>query len=636
METPLSATVWKMRKGRDGGRLSLDFDQDLGAGVNLAKPASREMRTVVVETVAAYGSHMGYDMARGAEVYALLRTTFDLLRWLNTEGIHLAAVGPTEAFRYAEHCVAERRPRRMERRLFCDASGKHLLAAKEPPVPSDSADEDGADSPTSRISAAHLFTLLKPLALLWRFRSRLPIRLPEDPFPDGLYAVAKRLKLSDGEGPLVPLASGAHLLNGATQWIETLGPLVLAAERARRTSAGYRNRAAFDDCVEQLNQAAHQLGMDIEVVAKVPDAQLRTERMVPFETVLCVVIPHAFLVVSSTYTLARPVEVMKLKTDCLDGSETTGYWQERYIAKRVRAPRNAPVPPVVVAGVELLTELYAERRVASQTNRLLPRRLTNGESNLIAFSSQGLNQLARIVGVPLEFDAATGRTYRWSFAPGQFRRFAACLWVYRFDLPVAALSLAMFHFNSACTRVYLRSKAFRSWVETDSRRLTLDLIEQVAAGSSEFAGLQSVRFKRYVSFLRTTMQLSSVDKAAKLAATRLTDDAGLVASPNAWGFCLAPRNVARQRHAQCMRQGIGVVGEDGKPDSTASHPGVCCACRYFLTHRQRLPYLRKALARQQSVASHKRTKPKERELASRRVIHIKEVLGNLEAGASAA
>jgi hypothetical protein len=265
-----------------------------------------------------------------------------------------------------------------------------------------------------------------------------------------------------------------------------LGPAVALARRARQTT----DRTIRAQSLVDLNAKVAETGFDLVVVGGKHAAPAEPNH-VSIESMVSDVLPHAYMVLCGSMTLARPAEVMGLECDCITGGEHGGYWQTRHIAKGLRQDRGAPVPASVVSATKLMLELFEHRRAQSSTSKLLPKRPTTTApgTRLIAFTSDGLNRLARIVRVPPEGEGETKAF--WHFTPKQFRGLGAACWVYRFDLPVAALSVFMFHNDWCITGYYLQDKPTRKWLAEHQRRFSLDMVEKAASGAAGFVGLQS-------------------------------------------------------------------------------------------------------------------------------------------------
>jgi hypothetical protein len=277
-----------------------------------------------------------------------------------------------------------------------------------------------------------------------------------------------------------------------------------------------------------------------------------------------------------------------------------------------------------------MRELFEQRRDKLGTDNLLPKRPVGKTptTRLIAFTSEGLDRLARIVQVPPEGDGTTSTA--WHFTPKQFRALGAAAWVYRFDLPVAALSVFMHHNDWCMTGYYLQDKPTRKWVAEYQRRFSLDMVEKAASGAAGFAGLQSKRLNRLVSRLRVTLQVS-VGDAAKRVARALVDDLNIIVSPNAWGYCFAVPGQRSERRAQCMRRGIGRKTPEGRIDSTASQASICCGCRFFGSSASRLPYMQRELSKTEERAHSGRT-PEERALERDRAQVLRGVIVDVQQG----
>lgn len=620
MDAHLYSNVWPLLRNRDLAVVRFSFHQELGDGFRLSDPSHAHWRETMVEAIAAYAADCGLAKRDGMAVYSLARKFVRLYKWLQATGTPLSVVDSTVAFEYAKYLVESLEGRTASySRDDCDVDEQDVDDA------SDSESDEAETSERTLITSESLRALLHPLVILWQFRTRLPTSISDDPFPDGTGAVAKALDLKKGEGELAPLASGCHLLYGAIRMLSGVGPLAAVAYRNRRSS----DREARAQNFAALNAKISELGFDLAVVTK-KHAGAAQPNHVTLESLVSDVLPHAYMVLVGTMSLARPVEVMGLKSNCISGGEHGGYWQTRRIAKGLRQDRGAPVPAIVVTATALMRELFEHRRGKLGTDHLLPKRPTEQapSARLIAFTGAGLDRLARIVRVPPEGDGTTSTV--WHFTPKQFRGLGAAAWVYRFDLPVAALSVFMFHNDWGITGYYLQDKPIRKWCAEYQRRFSLDMVEKAASGAAGFAGLQSKRLSRLVSRLRVTLQVS-VGEAAKRVARALVDDLNIIVSANAWGYCFAPPGQRSERRAQCMRQGIGRKQPDGRIDSTASKASICCGCRFFGSSASRLPYMQRELSKTEERARSGRT-PEERALERDRAQVLRGVIEDVQRG----
>lgn len=612
MDVDLYADTWPLRRSRDLAIIRFSFHEELGNRFRLSDPSHADLRATMVETIAAYASHHGFGKDDGDTVYYLARKFLRLFRWLEAQGNLLTAVTAAVARQYAAYLVQA---------ATQQGHPSDMPIAGLDVEPSGQVGLD--DEACPRMAAATLQSLLLPLPLMWQFRSRLPLQLAEDPFPDGTGVVARAMGLTNRHGEIPSLESGCHLLHGAIKVLTELGPLVASDFSEERAARRYD-----PDTFYQVNAKAVSLGLNLVVAGRRQSGD--PPKLMGLHSIVSDVLPHALMVVAGILAFARPGEVMALKEGSISGGEHGGYWLTRRIGKNYKQDRGVPVSVEVVQAVQVMELLLRDRRDLQVTDMLLPkRRIRSGVGvHLITFTSAGLNRLARIVGVPHE--VVDGKSTAWHFEPKQFRMFGACCWVYRFDLPVTALSVVMFHFDWTTTSYYLREPTIRRWVEKFQRRFSLEFVEKAASGSVGFAGLQSKRLVRLVSRLRMTMHVST-SEVVKRVGRALVDDQNLVVMPNAWGYCFAPSGIRHERRSQCMKEGIGRVGSDGRIDSTASRAGVCCGCRFFGSSKSRVPYLHSELKRTEGRACSPRLNETERGLERQRAILLRNLIDELGA-----
>lgn len=621
MDGDLNADIWVLQR-RDLSLIRFSFHEEVGNGFRLSDQSHEPLRHTMVEAIAAYASHQGFSKDFGESIYYLARGFLRLFRWLEVNGIPLTAVSSTVAMRYASHLVntAGEQGRQAEMPEAESVDLNHRIEF----APNDDEENECGDKPNAtakRLAATSLQAALKPLIILWQFRDRLAMHLPEEPFPDGTGAVAKFFDLDDGHGEIIPLASGCHLLFGAIKLLNELGPLVISA-------ASKETHAYPVGHFDLLNDEARRLGLNLHVVGR--SSKPCDPHVHNIQTVKSEVMPHALLVVLGVLAVARQGEIKELKINSISGSAEGGHWITRRIGKNYREDRGAPVSPDVVKAVQIIESLLADRRAQLSTNALLPKRPFGNKqaTRLITFTSDGLNRLARIAGVPME-KTETEQSF-WHFTPKQFRTFGACLWVYQFELPVAALSAAMFHFDWTMTSYYLNDPTMRSWVDKFKRRFTLEFVEKAATGGEGFSGLQSKRLTRLVARLRVTMRLTTED-AVKRVVKAIAEDPNMVVRPNAWGYCFAARGVRQERRAQCMKAGLGRIGPDGFIVSTASSASVCCGCRFFGSSHSRVAYLRAELKRVDARTISPRLNEQAKILEMQRAVLLNKLIGELNA-----
>ncbi|WP_156392277.1 MULTISPECIES: hypothetical protein [unclassified Roseateles] len=624
MHSQIDDAIWIFTRAPDLGRLSFSLHQDLGNGFYLDDPSHslwRDSMNVALERV---GATHGYGIRDGSTMYYHALHFVAYFRWLVQNNFDVQDVTPEVADLYAKHC-----------------SKRLTIGSPEPGCPletevrADDIDADESDgdqaSNTSHETLANdasastdrVLKLLNPLIHLWEARDLLPFELGVNPFPNGAHTLAKTYgSTRQNSSPLIPLEVGAAMLRTAIVWLEQLGPLILKAQAApckRVKVAIYR----------EIVRAAKIAGINFDIDYKGRERKDDSLPVLQFVTITEKLLPHAFFVVISSLTLARPGEISGLEAGCISGTEESGQWAARYIEKNYRQTRSSPVHPTIARGILLFEELYRARRLRMSSKFLLAKqskRIT-GRVTLKAFDGPTLDLLAALANLPMATDSASNQ-FRWNFTPRQFRRFAAVLWANRFELPVAALSVAMFHFDFVRTSVYLANADFIEWSTAASRVLTSQIVESVAAGSMEYAGQQSERLKRLTHRLRTSMRAST--EAPEKTAARIFLETGIVAKPNAWGYCFCGSGQNHIRRARCLNEGVGAVDLDGRPNSEASSPGICSGCRFLATHKTRLPYLTDCLEKTIAVATSPSTSSEQRALAAERQKNLAAVVDKLK------
>lgn len=621
LESPASVT-WRLLNDHTGGFLEFSFNQALSEHFSLIDPSHETWRVSMVESIVRYASRRGYGEFGGGTIYYLCLSFVTLFKWLVSNGIDIRSINQGVADDYAKF-IATHGDASLLGSLDDDDEEEEEEEEEEDTETSQAKDSGKKTTSRKRLTATTLLRYLMPLRLLWEARSLLPFSMIENPLPSGGHVLATKYGIAGQPSKLISIELGASLLKVSVDFLIQFGDLIADAYLTPSDE-----RAPL---LRKLNQQLQDFGYKLEISNKLPKSPGAIPHIALFE-VIETFLPHCFFVLVASFTLARPGEVSTLPENCIGGKEESGYWVARYIEKNYKQTRGFPVHPYIQKAVELFERIFGDRREELRTSLLFPKRPGNlGQKSVRhkTFDSPGLRALID-VAKGHEMLSLVLKDSTETVTPRQLRRFCANLWVHRWGLPVAGLSMAMFHFNVATTSYYLANGDFLAATTRARRKKTLEMLEGIAAGAEGFAGQQTKRLQRLIARLRSSVQTTSPQELYNVVVNHLTRELDVVAKECAWGFCLCPRGETNKRRAACFIEGVYKADADGRPDSTASGAGICCGCRFFCSERSRTPYLEEELTRAERVAASEVTPQAQRDLAKRRVIHIKTVVEDLE------
>jgi hypothetical protein len=516
-----------------------------------------------------------------------------------SEGAELSAISMKDAF--ARACIPWNRSHKMKatkEAFYKIARGRDTILQRSnlSAENTDDGEEVSLASEntgfTQGVGESVLFTKAKPISLLWTLRKSLEDPLTFEPFPDGLSKFSKMITKEAGHTRTIPVATAFFLAERAVTWVTKIGPKLLELRSALNQLELLPNREWRTDPVTLLlnefnnSEAGKLLGKPIVL------RRNNNEDAVSLRTVLSGFLPTSCYIVIGILTARRDVEISGLETDAITGSSETGWWLKSIIAKTLRKTDYTPCPKLVSQAVDLLNLLREPLTNTASTNKLFVIPVKNGKTKTHVDFDIGrwLNSFARFVKVPqVEHE---GKLIDWIFAPHQFRRIFAILFVWRFDYGnLEALSYHLRHFNIRMTLVYVRDAELRKLLGEEYHRLTVEKLKSVEAGDIKPAGIFGKVLSRTISRLRTQVDITdSVDMERKII--RIVENRGLSLKPTVWGYCgasAAPSNIRRsacQSKANLSRRLL----EDGTPDPSGSDETTCARCLFHFTDESRLQH----------------------------------------------
>lgn len=385
---------------------------------------------------------------------------------------------------------------------------------------------------------------LDPLEQMYAMRRRMEAEsIPFKPFPRGAGRVAAVKGVATQRTPTVPPRLALHLIAGAFTWID-------------------ENEARISNA------------------STIPD-----RRTVQLFATACWILIAAF-------TARRDEEIDDLRSGCLDGNATDGWWLQVYIEKTLQRKEWVPIPAIVARAVAALTTLSASAREATGTPELF--QWLDGDDVVHLDVGRLLDDFAAAVATPMHVPRGAPAV-AWHWHPHQFRRFFAILYFYRFEgATIEALSHHLRHFSLEMTRRYVTkdSEVASLWTDVEWGYVG-DVARSIASGERSVAGAMGDRLKKVVERLRgmfdQKLRVVSPERLGS-ALSMVMQRQGLVLTPKPWVTCSCPRTAAAALSAACRREGALDVGAIG-PDFAHAGPGVCPSCPHAILEGDRTAML---------------------------------------------
>ncbi|MCG2592975.1 hypothetical protein LZ009_09300 [Ramlibacter sp. XY19] len=477
------------------------------------------------------------------------------------------------------------------------------------------------------VNPQRVSNLLLPLLLLYTHRRFLDDHICFHPFRHrDLSAEIKSLGLGRvGRTPTVPVKVAITLIERSARWVMDYARPLLALMKWVEKHEGvdrrdllkivrarppklegpaspfpiiHRGRARPEDALADLAEAS---------VAVRSGLSLRTALV--FLQTACVVIVAAF-------TARRASEIRCLKAGCIEKDKSGKYWLRVFIHKTLQDYTYIPVPDLVVKAVRVLERLSKSARAASGTDFLLQVKVpgsgevrgVNSKGEPITSIRNDLRNFGFFVDVPPLEDGT-----RWCFAPHQFRRFFAVMYVWAYDYgDIDALSFHLRHWNRKQTRRYCTEKRVGRPVTVANRERAALILSRAALGELKFAGRPRLlkAAERLCARMARFTHVMTAEKAAPRIG-RLLERSGANIEAFLWGYCFSTAS-GEESGSDCNK-------DSGTPRTERASPGTCSGCSKILRFTPHQRYLRGCFDSHKKVAESERAPALMRQ-ASRRIV----------------
>lgn len=468
--------------------------------------------------------------------------------------------------------------------------------------------EDEVDE--KRITSEAVRRLLMPFALLFEHRSYLEDSIQSRPFGgQDLKSVAKRLGGEIGRTRTIPVLQAVTLIERSVRWVLDYAPFIL-------------------DAKDQLDQGKTPILAPADSGAYGPASPLplldRSTQHQPYccgemtrpETPqgggMSIALALSYLVVAcgiviAAFSARRAAEIVGLQESCIVRDDSGNPWLRSFIHKTVQTHGVVPVPEVVASAVGVLERLSVRARSLNGTGFLFQYTLP-GSDTIIGASRDGVSifplfrkmrEFGYFVDVPPLADGS-----RWAFAPHQFRRFFAILYVWCYDLADwGALAYHLRHANLEQTRRYVSDSELGAILTRANQQRTADVLSSVALGNRRLSGPGGQRLNAAMDRLRSrlTQRVQIVsERKLQQRVLRFVERTNLKLKALPWGYCgtLTPDEPQSACHAR-------IQGADRAPPTVST----CADCVRGIRAPEFRPYLEAALVRHRTVANSESASP---------------------------
>lgn len=472
--------------------------------------------------------------------------------------------------------------------------------------------------------------LLMPLVLLYTHRGALDDHISFHPFNNrGLADVVRTLGLGTvGRTPTVPVKMAITLIERSARWVlDYARPLLalmkwvearehepkrslleIVRERSPRLSGPaspfpivHRGRNAHSDKLAELAEACIALRSGMSLRAALV-----------FLQTACVVLIAAF-------TARRAAEIRSLKVGCIRHDDAGKPWLNVFIHKTLHDYTLIPVPELVVKAVKVLERLSKSAREVTKTEFLLQFtvpgsgevRGVNAKGEPIATIRNDLRSFGYFVDVPALKDGT-----RWTFAPHQFRRFFAVMYIWAYDYgDIDALSYHLRHWNRNQTRRYCTERTVGRAVTVANRERAALILARAGLGELKFAGqprLLRAAERLCARMARTTHVLTAEKAAPRIQRFLERSRARISAFP--WGYCFSSAS-GEESQSDCNQ-------ESCEPKTDRARPDICSSCAKTLRFMPHQKYLSGCVASHQRFANSPHASPLMRAASQRFVEKI--------------
>lgn len=497
-------------------------------------------------------------------------------------------------------------------------------------------DDDGVKSlPLDTVTKDRAGMLLSSLAQLYAHRRFLDDALPFHPFAQiPLRKVLNSMGLRDvGRTPTAPTKQTITYIERAARWVLNYSRPLLALQKWAqmheheptwtlqklivRKSPSASGPASPFPIVHRGRDFSDEPMTDITASAVALRQGMSLRTALTFLQTACVVVIAAF-------TARRAAEIRGLEVGCIERDETTRKpWLRVFIHKTLKDYALIPVPEIVVKAVQVLTRLSASARSESGAKYLL-QIVIPGAKEVIGINPHG-EPVARLASnverfgyfcdVPPVDDAGT----RWAFAPHQFRRFFAVMYIWAYDYgDIDALSWHLRHWNREQTRRYCTESQVGREVTSANRERAAEVLSAAALGEVKFDG--HPRLARAVEHMchRMARKVQVVTRRQLEARTlRLLErsKASLHAFP--WGYCVSTGD-GQESSSRCNRGGT-------EPKLDQASMATCSGCSKAMRGSAHRIFLFGALKTHKGLAQDSKCVPMVREASAAMVAVLEEV-----------
>ncbi|MCK4143631.1 hypothetical protein HFK84_15275 [Ralstonia pseudosolanacearum] len=448
------------------------------------------------------------------------------------------------------------------------------------------------------VTTEQLRRLLMPFDYLYRHRRYL-----DDGIACNLFlgtsptAKAKKLGKKIGRTGTVPVKQAAVLIERSIRWVLNYAPALLAMHAGEPDVRDIPHNEVFSPFPILPKRRAISSSDDSA------DEQYQAERLRQGMTLPMALnfLMTACAVVIAAFSARRAAEIIGLKAGCIQHDESGKAWMHIFIHKTTQDEADIPVPEVVAAAISVLEKLSESARKANGTPYLFQYMLP-GTETVIGISADGfpifplrlfLRKFGYFIDVPPLPDGS-----RWTFAPHQFRRFFAILYIWIYELgDWGALSYHLRHFNPEMTRRYVSDDELGHILAMADREHSAQILANAALGKTKISGAEGTRYKDAAKRLydRMALQLQVMpERKFVQRLQRMVERTGLTLRGLPWGYCAAKPDTEGEGCA-CN------AGDKSGPDYGDATLSTCKDCAYGFRTPAFLPYLEGSLKLHKNV-----------------------------------
>lgn len=448
------------------------------------------------------------------------------------------------------------------------------------------------------VTTEHLRRLLMPFDYLYRHRRYLSDGVPHNLFLGSTptrqaYKLGKRI----GRTGTVPVKQAAVLIERSVRWVLDYAPALLAMHAGKPDANETQHNEIFSPfpILPGQRTTTYPESADEQYHAEELRQGMTLSMALNFLLTACAVVISAF-------SARRASEIIGLKAGCIEHDDSGKAWLHVFIHKTNQDDTYIPIPEAVVAAVSVLEKLSDSARKRNGTPYLFQYMLPESE-NIRGMSADGfpvfaLRVFLRKFGYFIDVPALPDGT-RWTFAPHQFRRFFAILYIWIYELgDWGAISHQLRHFDPEMTRRYTSGDELGHILAMANRERSAQILANAALGRTQVGGLEGTRYKDAAKRLydRMVLQLQVVpERKFVQRVQRMVERTGLTLHGFPWGYCAAKPD---SEDENCACSGAGTHGPNFR-DATIS---TCKDCIHGFRTPSFLPYLNSSLDLHKSIA----------------------------------